>query len=334
MKIKSVLILAVAALLLSVQPSWAQQAKKKRVINRYSHNLIPQKDGSYGINSKVLDVLDGDIPDDLYVPYQPVPRVPKEDVAEVRCEEVVYKSYPDHELKMYIVPPVGSDKPAPVVCFIHGGGWTNGDPASFVLIAKWVAKHGGLAAVSIGYSLSKYENVDINVSMKDLHDAIQYLRDHASEYNLDPSRLAFAGSSAGGHLSAMMAFSEPDAKVLSGWSAPYNIEGQKEYWETGAMKARLAYFHFDDPEQVPGYCPVNLVPRDRQIAIQILQGTGDPSVHPDQAYEFEKAVKEAGQKTVDCNIYPYCGHGLTGSSYKARECLEKFLEFTKQHIYD
>ena len=100
------------------------------------------------------------------------------------------------------------------------------------------------------------------------------------------------------------------------------------------MIIKINYFHGDDPDQVDAFSPVNFVPRDRQIAVQLFQGTGDPSVHADQAYEFEKALKAAGQKTVECNIYRYYGHGLTGSSDKARECLAKFLEFTKQHIYD
>ena len=34
------------------------------------------------------------------------------------------------------------------------------------------------------------------------------------------------------------------------------------------------------------------------------------------------------------NIYPYYAHGLTGSSDKGRECFAKFIQFTKEHIYD
>ena len=328
-----ILLVALIPLLVG-QPSWSQQAKKKKIINRYSHTLIEQQDGSYKVPSVVLDVLGDDVPGDLCTPYKAVPRVPKEDVAEVPCEEVVYKSYSDHELKLYIVPPVGSDKPAPVVCFIHGGGWSAGDPSSFVLPAKYVAKYGGLAAVSIGYSLAKYKDVDIQVTMKDLHDAIQYLRDHAEEYNLDTSRLAFAGSSAGGHLSAMMAFTEPDTKVLSGWSGPYDLESHLSFWSGGKKASMRNYFLCFSAEKSSQYSPVNIIPYDRQIAVQLFQGTGDPSVHFEQAIVLEEALKEAGQKTVECNIYPYYGHGLTGSSDKGRECMSKFLLFTKQHIYD
>ena len=331
---KIAVILAFAAALLTMAPASAQQAKKKKIINRYSMRLIPQDDGSYKIDSKTLNLLAGEEPEGLYEPYKNVPLIPSSKVEDVSFKEIVYKTYPDRELKLYIAPAVGAKALTPVVCFIHGGGWRAGNPGSFRKHAMYVAKYAGFAGVSIGYSLAGQKGANISVTMRDLHDAVQYLREHATEYNLDMKHLAFAGSSAGGHLAAMMALTEPDAKVLSGWSGVYDMEPHLEYWAGGQNHEVVKYMFGGKSRKIQPYSPVYNIPVDRQIAVQLFQGTGDSSVHHSQAESFRDALEEAGQKTVECNIYPYYAHGLTGSSDKGRECFAKFIQFTKEHIYD
>lgn len=324
----------VVAMMLGLFPAGAQQAKKKKIINRYSMRLIPQEDGTFALDDKTLGLLAGEEPEGLYEPYQNVPLIPSSTVEDVFYKEIVYKTYPDRELKLYIAPAQGATAPAPVVCFIHGGGWRAGNPGSFRKHAMYVAKYAGFAGVSIGYSLAGQKGANIAVTMQDLHDAVQYLREHASEYNLDMKHLAFAGSSAGGHLAAMMALTEPDAKVLSGWSGVYDMEPHMGYWVGGGNPEVVKYMFGGKSRKIQPYSPVYNIPDDRQIAVQLFQGTGDASVHYSQAESFRDALEEAGQRTVECNIYPYYAHGLTGSSDKGRECFAKFIQFTKEHIYD
>lgn len=332
---KQLLAIAISlALMLGGFTSSAQQAKKKKIINRYSMRLFPQDDGSYTLDKKTLELLAGEEPEGLYEPYNNVPLIPSSMVDGVSYKEIVYKTYPDRELKLYIVPAQGVAGSTPVVCFIHGGGWRAGNPGSFRKHAMYVAKYAGLAGVSIGYSLAGQKGADISVTMQDLHDAVQYLREHASEYNLDMKHLAFAGSSAGGHLAAMMGLTEPDAKVLSGWSGVYDMEPHLDYWIGGHNPEVVKYMFGGKGRKIQPYSPVYNIPDDRQVAVQLFQGTGDASVHYSQAEYFRDALEEAGQKTVECNIYPYYAHGLTGSSDKGRECFAKFIKFTKEHIYD
>jgi acetyl esterase/lipase len=325
-------ILICLALLLA--PSFGLGAQNQRIINRYSMRLDPQEDGSYTLDSKTLSVLDGAEPEGLYEPYDRKPVIPSSIIKEVRCEEVFYKAYPDRELNMFIAPAEKAESPVPVVIFIHGGGWSAGNARSFVKYAKYVARYCGFAGVSVEYSMIGQDNVDIDVTMQDLHDAVKYLSDHAKEYNLDVTRLAFAGSSAGGHLSAMMAMTEPCAKVLSGWSGVYDMAPHLDYWKNGKKPHVRKYFFDVEPERIKDYSPVYLIPQDRQVAVQLFHGTGDASVHYSQAERFADALEKAGQKTVECHIYPWYGHGLTGSSDKNKECLDLFVEFLKTHIYE
>ena len=329
-------ILAFALILALAAPvAVGQKAKKNRAPSRYGVSLTQQEDGSWTADKKVMSLLDGARPEGFFEPYKGTPFIAPESIADVPCEEVVYKTYPDRKLVMYICRAMGVDGPAPVVCHIHGGGWRSGHPKGFVPKLKYIAKYCGLAGVSIQYTLEGQEGATITVTLQDLHDAVQYLRDHAAEYNLDTRHLAFAGHSAGGHLSAMMAMTEPDAKVLSGWAGPYNLVSELKYWKDGPSPAMQRYFYGGKVRKIRSVSPIYLIPKKRQVAVQLFQGTCDPLVHYTQALDFEAALKKAGQKTVECNIYEYYGHSITSASCdKSEDLFFKFIQFVKDHIYD
>ena len=88
--------------------------------------------------------------------------------------------------------------PAPVVIFIHGGGWVQGTKESSVL-------QGVLPFVAMGYSVVNVEYRLANVSLapaaiEDCRCALRWVFAHAKDYNFDTARLVVAGASAGGHL--------------------------------------------------------------------------------------------------------------------------------------
>ncbi|MCX7750582.1 MAG: alpha/beta hydrolase [Candidatus Bipolaricaulota bacterium] len=87
----------------------------------------------------------------------------------------------------------------PVVVWIHGGGWRGGDkagtPAPEVLGE-------GYAVASINYRLSP--EAPFPAQIHDCKAAVRWLRAHADRYGLDPDRIGVWGSSAGGHLAALL----------------------------------------------------------------------------------------------------------------------------------
>jgi acetyl esterase/lipase len=92
-----------------------------------------------------------------------------------------------------------SDKPLPLVIWIHGGGWEAGsketNPA-LSLLAR------GYAVAGINYRYSK--QAVFPAQIQDCKAAIRYLRDNAAKFNLNPEAFAVWGASAGGHLSALV----------------------------------------------------------------------------------------------------------------------------------
>jgi acetyl esterase/lipase/uncharacterized protein (DUF2141 family) len=100
-------------------------------------------------------------------------------------------------LDLYL--PTSGKPPYPTVIWIHGGAWVVGDKSD-VGSAKRLACR-GYAVASINYRLSG--TAKFPAQIYDVKAAIRYLRANASTYNLDVSRFASFGSSAGGHLSSL-----------------------------------------------------------------------------------------------------------------------------------
>lgn len=123
-------------------------------------------------------------------------------------------SHLHEQLRLYLVRPKQwqpRDR-RPAIVFIHGGGWSNGNPDQWFPQCRYFALR-GLVAASVQYRL-RTKSVDVDGCLADCKSAIRYLRRHASELGIDPQRIAVVGESAGGHLAAAVgtidAFNHPE----------------------------------------------------------------------------------------------------------------------------
>src|SRR6185295_8510822 len=122
-------------------------------------------------------------------------------------------SNPKQMVDVYLPKKRNGDKPLPVVAYIHGGGWINGDRIGYSSAAIQLARTGDYAAVAVGYRLTKEAHWPEQIY--DCKAAIRWIRGHAKEYNLDADHIGVWGSSAGGHLSSLLGTSG-DVKELEG----------------------------------------------------------------------------------------------------------------------
>ncbi len=96
-----------------------------------------------------------------------------------------------------------SDKPTPLVVFIHGGGFRAGDKSQAPTAALKVAMDSGVSFMSISYRfLPKTPVQDI---LSDCARAVQYVRANATKFNIDAKRIACFGGSAGAGTSLWLA---------------------------------------------------------------------------------------------------------------------------------
>lgn len=96
-----------------------------------------------------------------------------------------------------------SSKPTPVVIYIHGGGWSDGARVDERLkqILPEMGRH-GISVVSVEYRWIQDANQDgvkppVKAPLEDAARAVQFVRSKAKEWNIDPSRIALMGGSAG-----------------------------------------------------------------------------------------------------------------------------------------
>ena len=104
-------------------------------------------------------------------------------------------------------PSANGNKRAPLVLFVHGGGWKRGSKDNGD--GSWKAPHytqAGYAYASINYRLVPANTVEDEAS--DVAAALRYLIDNAARLGFDPSRIVIMGHSAGAHLVALVGTDE------------------------------------------------------------------------------------------------------------------------------
>lgn len=128
-------------------------------------------------------------------------------------KDVPYGSHPRQVLDFY---PAKSDKPTPVVFYIHGGGWRAGDkktnPKPFL--------DAGISVVAINYRYTQNGEQDkvvppVKAPLGDAARALQFVRSKAGEWNLDKKRIGATGGSAGACTSLWLAFHDDMADPKS-----------------------------------------------------------------------------------------------------------------------
>ena len=104
--------------------------------------------------------------------------------------------------KFDLIVPAGTRR-APLLMFVHGGGWSIGDKRMGESIKAPHFNATGWAFASINYRLVPQASVEQQAA--DVASAVAYARAHAAENGLDPDRIVLMGHSAGAHLAALVA---------------------------------------------------------------------------------------------------------------------------------
>ena len=227
--------------------------------------------------------------------------------------------------------PANAGRPVPVIIWIHGGGWAAGDKAGCPPMRNGYAQR-GYAIASVNYRLSQHARFP--AQLQDGKAAIRWLRSNAARFGLDPGRFGVWGSSAGGHLAAMVGVTgdvrEFDAEgpqvVSSAVQCVMNDYGPTDFLQMDAHRltgAALAHNASDSPESRliggPIADPVNraLVARANPITyvsrgdppFLLNHGDQDPLVPHHQSELLFAALQGAGVP-VRFNTVRGGGHGL------------------------
>jgi acetyl esterase len=105
-------------------------------------------------------------------------------------------------------PDASRGTPAPAVVYCHGGGWVLCDLETHDIPCRNLANATGAVVVSVDYRLAPEHRFPAAVD--DAYAALQWVHDHAGDLGVNPDRLAIAGDSAGGNLTAALALAARD----------------------------------------------------------------------------------------------------------------------------
>jgi acetyl esterase/lipase len=198
--------------------------------------------------------------------------------------------------------------PMPTVVFVHGGGWEIGEKDTPDEIAPEMIRRGYVVA-SINYRLAPQSRWPAQI--EDVKCAIRYLRAEAGTYHLDAERIGVWGSSAGGHLAALLGLTDSRA----------GFDGQGGYPDQSSRVQAVVDLY--GPADLPaltktgsdrmvetmqrvfgagGKMPVELLQQASPVAyvssaappFLILQGDKDTMVPASQSEELYRRLRAAG----------------------------------------
>ena len=241
--------------------------------------------------------------------YKPIPRV-REGVSVLR--NVPFARRDGKVLAMDIYRGSGYAGKRPGLVYIHGGAWVLGDKREQGLpLCNHLASLGWVCA-NANYRLSPGATYPDHVV--DAQSAVDWLREHADEYGVDPDFIAIAGNSAGAHIAAMTALTGDSVQAVITFYGVYDFTNRLGVYHS-AFVERLIGPHvvkafFDtEPEKFHAASPMDFVSRVSMPWL-VLQGDRDSLTPAAEAREFARRLREHSKHMVGYAELPGAQHAF------------------------
>ena len=215
---------------------------------------------------------------------------------------------PRQQIDLFLPRQQLDDKPLPIVAFIHGGGWRKGSRRSGLNFIGPIVQTGKYIGASIGYRLT--DEAIWPAQRHDCKAAIRWLRAHAEKYGADSKKIIVAGTSAGGHLVAMLGTSGGVSSLegdLGNWSNKSSrVDGVINFFGPSNLTAMGGWHNNpDSPESLllggpvqenkdiaKAASPITYVTKDDPPFLTI-HGTNDALVPFEQSVELTDSLQKA-----------------------------------------
>lgn len=267
------------------------------------------------------------------------------------CVDLAYVTNGHERQKLDLYVPENSTDPTPLVIWVHGGGWAAGDKKDGGALFRGGYLQRGYAVASLNYRLSG--DAVFPAQIEDCKAAIRWLRTHAKKYNLDPAHIGVWGSSAGGHLVALLGTTgdirefdvgenldqSSAVQAVSDFFGPTDLlqmdahalpGAQLKHDAPNAPEARLVGGPIQEKPYRDVAARLNPIPYLTRNAppYLIVHGDADPTVPHHQSELLYAALVQAG---VPVRFHTIRGAGH-GSGFGGREIAEMVAAFFDHHL--
>lgn len=254
-----------------------------------------------------------------FATHAPLPSAPDHDI--------VYSSNGGKPLRLVIYSPNGGNQrgPAPVLLYVHGGGWVEGDRFAGGENMRWFAEEGWLA-IAIDYPLSSRERHLWDSTTEQVGCAMAWAGANIERFGGDPKRISLLGDSAGGNLVLNAGYSANAGTLRSacGGSVPRvaavsaiypAVDLAEVYRGDFPQISDMARGYADAyvggspdrfPERYARINPSSYIHRQAPPTLLIV-GENDHLLPPQLTYRFHDQAKRGGVK-VELIRFPYGQH--------------------------
>lgn len=259
---------------------------------------------------------------------------PPEGVEVIR--DIVHSTVGEQKVMLDLYRPKEIKTKLPVVVWIHGGGWKNGSKDRCP--AAWLATK-GFAVISADYRLTHQAQWPAQID--DCRAAVRWARKNAENYSLNSEKIGAWGSSAGGHLVALMGTLDAPAgektssrvQAVCDWFGPSDLltmppntlsakRTEADIAKSNGAKLLGATVR-EVPELAKQASAIYQVSADDPPFL-IMHGEKDPGVPLSQSKRLNEKLVSVG---VDSTLAIVKGAGHGGKEFQAPEVKQTVLDF-------
>ncbi|MCY1723197.1 alpha/beta hydrolase [Prolixibacteraceae bacterium Z1-6] len=261
------------------------------------------------------------------------PEVP-ENIQEFK--NIEYKNVNGKSLQLDFYKTKELNEKAPLLVFIHGGGWRSGKRSDYLVYLLDYAEKGYVTA-TVSYRLKR--DTIYPAAVEDIVDAVDWIFENGDLYGYDTSRIALIGGSAGAHLAMMAGYGwehprtgkVTDRKVKAVVDIYGPVDLTTPYAQTQYMVNDFIGHSFDKkPELYWEASPAKYLSKNLPVTL-IFQGTSDTLLPPSQSDTLKARLDRLGV-TNEYYKLPLWPHAMDMAERPNKYMQEKMDAFFEKYL--